>query len=308
MRGFFEAIDKLGRSTRSHILEKDYHLHRVLDKISNDSYLRERLVFKGGTGLIKAYLGYYRFSEDLDFTWRDRGIWEGKSPSQARNDCSTEIDRLLEIFRRIADDLGLSFTGDKGNRDEVSIGGGGRMPRFFLGYDSEILHMPSKIKIEINFVERTLYPFHENRLASYIKDLDSDEIRFLFGELYDEYTRPVSIECYDPREIFVEKCRASMTRIACKLRDIIDIYMLEERYRYKITEYKREIMEKTGFMVDLYRKYRENIEHMTLRPQEEINDEELKLLVIPVPDDLMENIERIRQEIEQIRKEILETL
>ena len=113
MKKFFEALNRLARPRRPDIIEKDYYLHRLLDRISRDSYLREKMVFKGGTCLVKAYLGYYRFSEDLDFTWKDTSIWEGKSPSQTRNDCSKEISSLLEIFIDISKELGLDQIYDR---------------------------------------------------------------------------------------------------------------------------------------------------------------------------------------------------
>ena len=222
-------------------------------------------------------------------------IWEGKSPSQTRNDCSREISSLLEIFTGISKELGLEFTGDKGNKDEVSIGGGGRMPKFFLGYYSEIQGLPSRIKIEINFVDRTIDPFHQRKLTSYMEDLNSENIQFLFKNPYHEYTQPITIECYDPREIYIEKCRASMTRIVYKLRDTIDIHMLQKRYGYSMLEHKQKIMNKTRFMIDLYQKYKENIEKITPLPPEDRENKELKLLTIYTPKDLQYNIQSIQQ-------------
>lgn len=49
------------------IAEKDYFLAVVL-KIIYSSFLKEKLVFKGGTALNHLYLDQLRFSEDLDFT------------------------------------------------------------------------------------------------------------------------------------------------------------------------------------------------------------------------------------------------
>jgi len=50
------------------IIEKDYVLDWILWGISQDEYLRNNLVFKGGTALHKMYFPDWRFSEDLDFT------------------------------------------------------------------------------------------------------------------------------------------------------------------------------------------------------------------------------------------------
>jgi hypothetical protein len=44
-------------------VEKDMMLHRLLGSLQES--FRSDFLFKGGTCLIKVYLGYYRFSEDL---------------------------------------------------------------------------------------------------------------------------------------------------------------------------------------------------------------------------------------------------
>lgn len=50
------------------VVEKDYILDWLLWGISQNEYLRERTIFKGGTALHKMYFPDWRFSEDLDFT------------------------------------------------------------------------------------------------------------------------------------------------------------------------------------------------------------------------------------------------
>jgi hypothetical protein len=55
------------------IAEKDYYLTEAI-KLISESPLGEQLVFKGGTALHHCYLPQYRFSEDLDFTSRDRDL------------------------------------------------------------------------------------------------------------------------------------------------------------------------------------------------------------------------------------------
>lgn len=50
-------------------IEKDYVISWVTYGISNNPFLKEHLIFKGGTVLKKVYFPDYRFSEDLDFTF-----------------------------------------------------------------------------------------------------------------------------------------------------------------------------------------------------------------------------------------------
>ncbi len=305
MKDFFERLNVLGRPRRSDIIEKDFHLHRLLYQISQDEYLRENLAFKGGTCLVKAYAGYYRFSEDIDFTWKDTSIWKGRTPSQTRRLCSRELDVVLEHLKGIANNLGLDFSGDKGDTRQVHISSGGRMAVFFLDYRSEIEDRPSRIKAEVNFVDETQYPLHTKRLSSYVESIDSEEIEFLYKELWEEYTSEIKLVCYDPRDIYVEKARASMTRKAYKLRDVIDIYYLESRFGYTIPEYQDAIREKVGFMLDLYKRYKENIEFIEFPTKEVLQSEEMKLLLTTPPPDLEKEIQRIHRQLEKVREELL---
>ena len=64
-----EELRRLSAETgfSSKLLEKDYHLTKILHRISEKKI--KDLVFKGGTCLNKCYLGFYRLSEDLDFVY-----------------------------------------------------------------------------------------------------------------------------------------------------------------------------------------------------------------------------------------------
>lgn len=50
------------------LLEKDIWITYILRELRSVDESRY-LAFKGGTCLVKIYLGYYRFSEDIDLTW-----------------------------------------------------------------------------------------------------------------------------------------------------------------------------------------------------------------------------------------------
>ncbi len=52
------------------IIEKDYVLSWVLAGIHMHEATKNSWIFKGGTCLKKCYFETYRFSEDLDFTYR----------------------------------------------------------------------------------------------------------------------------------------------------------------------------------------------------------------------------------------------
>src|SRR3989339_1902517 len=68
-----EVINRQNLKYPLAIAEKDYFL-AIVSKITYDSPLRDKLVFKGGTALHHCYLKQMRFSEDLDFTSLDRDL------------------------------------------------------------------------------------------------------------------------------------------------------------------------------------------------------------------------------------------
>ncbi len=305
MKDFFEKLNTLAKPRRPDIIEKDYYLHRILNQMAQDDYLLKNLVFKGGTCLVKAYTGYYRFSEDIDFTWQDTSIWKDRPKNQVVRRCSSEITKLISKFNGISKTLGMKFTDNKADTAHIHISSGGRMVIFFIDYRSEILNLPSKIKIEINFVDKTLYPFQSKKLNSYVNDLDSEEIKFLYTKMWEEYTKSIKILCYDPREIFLEKCRASITRKAYKLRDVIDIYYLNNKFGYTINKFKPKILDKIQFMLDLYERYQENIELIKLPEPGDYQNEEMKLLIITPPKDIGKNIENIHNQLSKLKNELL---
>ncbi len=304
MKEFFQDLNARIRPRREDIIEKDYQIHRLLNEISGNEYLSNSLVFKGGTCLVKTYTGYNRFSEDIDFTWKNPDLWENRNHTQVKKDCSKEIGNILEELVKIANELDFKFNGDKSDMDEVIIGAGGRMPRFYLGYDSEILKVPATIKIEVNFMDRILYPVNDRELHSLVKDLDSEEIRFLYESQWKTYSTLISLPCYDIREIFVEKVRAVLTRIKYKFRDVIDIYLIEKRFGYELMDFKDKIIEKTEFMIDLYKKYQETIRIKDLSKELKITDSELALLTFDPSREMMDEVERIQYEIMEIQKDI----
>ena len=304
MKEFFLALNSAAGVKRPDIIEKDYHLHRMLHWISNDGYLGNNLIFKGGTCLIKAYLDYYRFSEDIDFTWA--GDMSGESRSETKRKCSLAISQVCESFKKMADELGYAFSGDKGNSAEVHISSGGLMAYFNLGYESAVLGVPSMVKIEFNFMESLLYPTKINALGSYMGMVEQKELKYLYEELWNEYTRPISLTCYDPREIYVEKCRAALTRMKYKLRDALDIYFIEKKFGYTMNEFRSQIIQKTRYSIDLYNRYGDSIEMPIIPPFNILKSQEMDLLLVQPPGDMGQILEKVHSELESIRGEILE--
>jgi len=84
---FRAASQKMG--VHEAIIEKDFWVCWLLDILFHDSPWKERMAFKGGTSLSKAYHAIERFSEDIDLIldWRLLGYslaspWEQRSANQ----------------------------------------------------------------------------------------------------------------------------------------------------------------------------------------------------------------------------------
>lgn len=82
-------------------IEQDLIISRLLVEIYNDKFLRDRLLFRGGTALYKLFFKrQLRFSEDLDFVQKNAGPikpivstiqklinpWLGRSSTESRKD------------------------------------------------------------------------------------------------------------------------------------------------------------------------------------------------------------------------------
>jgi len=305
MKEFFDRLNEIVEPSRNDIIEKDFHLHRILRAFSDDEHLRENLVFKGGTCLIKAYMGYFRFSEDLDFTWRDQDMWPGMTKSRVNRKCSGLITDIGEILQRISDSLGLEFKADKDDDRYIQIGSGGRMVTFFIWYTSEVTGMKSMLKVQVNFVESVEHPVNTMDLKSLITGIDLDEeTEYLFASSVNEYREEISFPCYGAQEIYTEKCRAALTRIAYKLRDIIDIVYIERRYGYSIQEMKKEIVRKTVLMIQSYSRYDRRFHESEFPQVDSLDNEEMKLMLVEPPEDLTAEIKRVHEELEVVRTEI----
>jgi len=143
-----EEIRRLSIETKfsPRLLEKDYHLTKILQKISEKRI--ENLVFKGGTCLNKCYLGFYRLSEDLDFIFNQDV--KGLSKLQIKK----ILDNLRRIIFEILNELNLETTKELGkgwkmliSKEEPKIVG----LEIITQYKSLLDNSLQKIKIEISF-------------------------------------------------------------------------------------------------------------------------------------------------------------
>ncbi len=261
MKAFISELSgELGISNTA-LIEKDVLLHQILVKLEKNDYFRTNFIFKGGTCLIKSYLGYYRFSEDLDFTWIDQDIYRDMSGKKMRRFHSDQISEAGGILEMITKDIGMDFVCDKGNEHYIQIGGSGKMVTFKLWYHSVILNTNTFLKIQINFVEKILFPVVERRLNSLITDKKTGDLGLFFPEEYKQYVRKIYFNVYDPKEILAEKMRAIATRQGTKARDFVDVFMICEKYGIDLIDIMSDAIEKISFSVGMYDKYQNNLKN-----------------------------------------------
>ena len=178
-------IDHIGdklRIEKRDLIEKDILLQMLLNELVKNKDFKDNFVFKGGTCLIKIYFGYFRFSEDLDFTYLNQKEFIGKSRSKIRESMSKKIDRLGESIETISKQLNLDFRIEKENKKYFQFGGSNAFVTFKIWYDSIVLNKPSFIKIQINFIEKLNYEIKELPAVFIISNKDKKEIELLFND------------------------------------------------------------------------------------------------------------------------------
>jgi len=188
-KDFINEVARTTKIERRDLIEKDLIIHQLLLDLSKDEFFSGRFLFKGGTCLIKGYLGYFRFSEDIDFTWRDQTVFEGVSQKEVRRYLSEVIDAVGKTFEEAAGERGLDFRCDKGDRKYVELGGGNKTATLKIWYPSEILNRRAFVKVQVNFVERLIYPGTEKKLKSLLGGYKAEELELLFPDEYGEYSK-----------------------------------------------------------------------------------------------------------------------
>jgi predicted nucleotidyltransferase component of viral defense system len=302
---FANEVGRIYKIERTAMIEKDLILHQILLDLSKNGFFSTNFIFKGGTCLIKHYLGYYRFSEDIDFTWKDQTVFEGRSQKEIRRHLSKIIDDVGELFEEISDKRVLEFKCEKDNRKFVELGGGNKLCTFKIWYRSEVLNRESFMKVQINFVEKLIFAPQKAELKSLLSKPD-EELRLLFPE-YEEYWQQIPFEVYEIREILTEKIRSILTRQGIKARDFLDVYLISKKHKIKPEEMYDPIVIKTRFMLDFYKKYRKNLEAkkelVTSKPF--IWGEEKELLLQQIDEkELFKFLEKLNPFLESIIEEV----
>jgi predicted nucleotidyltransferase component of viral defense system len=192
-------------------IEKDYVIGWVLRGISNNSYLKEKLIFKGGTALRKIYFDDYRLSEDLDFTFN------------GDNYSSDEIKKNVEaIIAWIRNESRINL--DIQNEDKT-------FNNFYLGYTGPLGGKGANKSIKVDIADDELLCNDPVELAVITQ----------YSDLQDEF----KILSYTLGEIISEKMRSLIQRTMP--RDLYDIWYLFVIESNNVEDYVYDFRRKTEF-------------------------------------------------------------
>lgn len=299
-----DFISKKLNIEKRDLIEKDVILSKILFYLTENDYFLQNHAFKGGTCLTKCYLGYYRFSEDLDFTFLNQKEFQGKSKKKIRELISKKIEKLGEIIESIAKNLNLDFKIEKENEKYIEFGGSNAFVTFKIWYNSRELGKESFVKIQVNHIEKLEYPIRELDINGLIPRNLEKEFSFLEPEETKIILKHIKIKAYDIKEILLEKVRAILTRRGVKLRDFVDIFLIINKEKLDLNKLKSKILEKTRIMLK-FEKYKENLKNKENQINEKlILGEEEKLLLIPLNKDFPKFIEKFKVFLKEIIDEI----
>ena len=188
---------------RSTIVEKDYYLTVILNNI--EALLTDKIVFKGGTLLNKAYLNYHRLSEDLDFTYNA----EFSARSQRSNAIMPIREKMPSFLKA------LKLTSDKPEGEGFN---NSTQYVFKVKYPSVLMGKDDMIKIEISLRQPPIdKPIH-TEIKHFYQDPFTGEDLFPSRKIW-------SLSWY---ESVAEKLKAAISRKDVAIRDYYDLWHIAE--------------------------------------------------------------------------------
>jgi predicted nucleotidyltransferase component of viral defense system len=180
------------------LIEKDYFCSIVLAFLFREE---TPLIFKGGTCLNKIHVGFYRLSEDLDFSI-------AMSIGATRGDRRKAMEPAKRQFSSIQKAIpALKIVSELAGHNE------GRQYTATLAYQSAVAPMPGTIKFEVGLRE----PLFDEVQRSSSRTLVQDPFKKI------DLLSIATVNCLSAREAFSEKIRAALTRKDPAIRDLFDL-------------------------------------------------------------------------------------
>lgn len=173
-------------------IQKDYVIGWILKGISQNSFLKESLIFKGGTVLKKIWFADYRFSEDMDFTFHGEGWSRSKIETEFASVCEWIYDQSR---------IKLVLHPEEGSANQYKA---------YLRFQGP-LSGDRDIKLDISTAELIYYSIEEKEVLDPYSDKEENYL----------------IKAYSLEESLAEKLRCVLQRSIP--RDIYDIWYLTEQ-------------------------------------------------------------------------------
>lgn len=180
------------------LLEKDYFCSVVLEYLASCD---DGLIFKGGTCLAKIHTGFYRLSEDLDFSI--------PTPSDASR---ADRRKLIEAFKQTIEDLPERLPGFQ---VVEPLQGANNSTQYVvsLRYESHLDSHLESVSIDVGMHEPLIMePYAGMSRTALLDPLDGQS-------LVEEYP----VQCYSYLEAMAEKLRAALCRRDVAIRDFFDV-------------------------------------------------------------------------------------
>ena len=204
---------------RPEFIEKDYWLTRALQRMAQNPNA-EKVVFKGGTSLSKAYRLTNRFSEDIDIAVIDANSFSGNQLKMLLKRLSKDISSDLE-------EIVIPNVTSKGSRFYKAI----YQYQTLVGLTSSAVKT-GQLLIEINTYANP-YPYIKQDISSFLSDYFMEINR---QDLIEQYElKSFLINVLDKRRTIVEKL-VSLIRfsfeddvvksVSSKIRHFYDLHYL----------------------------------------------------------------------------------
>ncbi len=178
---------------------KDYVIGWILKGISQNPFLKETLIFKGGTVLKKMWFADYRFSEDMDFTFHGEGWGRAKIETEFASVCVWIYDQSR---------IKVALHPEDGSADQH---------KGYLRFQGP-LGGERDIKLDISTDELIYYGVAEKEVL----------------DLYSDKEENYMIKAYSLEDSLAEKLRCLLQRSIP--RDIYDIWYLTEQAGVEIED------------------------------------------------------------------------
>ena len=203
---FKEALRYTQKQTGFNIrlIEKDYYCSVILSQLYAES---PEIFFKGGTLLNKVHVGFYRLSEDLDFTI-----------SVSHEAKRSERSKKAAPFKQFIEALSKKIAGVQVVRPLTGSNGSVQY-NAEVKYISVLTGLEDRILFEIGLREEVTDRDHVGKAATLVVDPYSDSPLLPFFE----------VRCLSLREAFSEKIRAALARQKVAIRDVYDVWHAVEK-------------------------------------------------------------------------------